>query len=160
MAFHLHRGLEELKPYLRDIFHSSNAYIYSYLERAPVTQLIDQFLAGTELWADAIWTLLTLEIWLQLESQASAKRNTILPALRVARVIARLNVGGPTVQAILMTKALQSRGHDAQLFAGEVPLDEQSAEYLAEVHGVRVQRIGVYLATSHGVAIWALWPRW
>lgn len=41
-----------------------------------------------------------------------------------------------------MTKALKARGHEAQLFAGEVPPDEQSAEYLAEVHGVTVQRIG------------------
>ena len=65
-----------------------------------------------------------------------------MPALKIARIIARLNVGGPAVQAILMTKELQVRGHEARLFAGEVPSDEQSAEYLADEHGVIVHRIG------------------
>lgn len=65
-----------------------------------------------------------------------------MPALKIARVIARLNVGGPAVQAILMTKAFQSRGAEAWLFAGEVPPDEQSAEYLATENGVTVVRIG------------------
>ncbi len=64
-----------------------------------------------------------------------------MPALKIARVIARLNVGGPAVQAILMTKAFQSRGADAWLFAGDVPSDEQSAEYLASEQGVSVVRI-------------------
>jgi glycosyltransferase involved in cell wall biosynthesis len=64
-----------------------------------------------------------------------------LPALKIARVIARLNVGGPAVQAILMTKAFQARGSEAWLMAGEVPPDEQSAEYLANEHGVTVVRI-------------------
>ena len=65
-----------------------------------------------------------------------------MPALRIARIIARLNVGGPAVQAILMTKEFQARGYEARLFAGEVPSDEQSAEYLAREHGVVVHRIG------------------
>ena len=65
-----------------------------------------------------------------------------MSALKIARIIARLNVGGPAVQAILMTKEFQSRGYESQLFAGEVPSDEQSAEYLAHEHGVIVHRIG------------------
>ena len=68
-------------------------------------------------------------------------RNTILPALRIARVIARLNVGGPAVQAILMTKALRDLGHETWLFAGNVPEGEQSAEYLAEERGVAVNKV-------------------
>ncbi len=62
--------------------------------------------------------------------------------LKIARIIARLNVGGPAVQAVLMTKEFQSRGYESQLFAGEVPTDEQTAEYLADEHGVVVRRIG------------------
>ena len=41
-----------------------------------------------------------------------------------------------------MTKEFQARGYEARLFAGEVPSDEQSAEYLAHEHGVIVHRIG------------------
>lgn len=59
----------------------------------------------------------------------------------IARVIARLNVGGPATQAILMTEAFQKKGYRALLLAGEIPPGEGSMEYLAEERGVRPIRI-------------------
>src|ERR1700757_2271463 len=52
----------------------------------------------------------------------------------IARVIARLNIGGPAVQAILMTDAFRRRGYRTLLITGEVPSTEGSMEHLA--HGL------------------------
>jgi glycosyltransferase involved in cell wall biosynthesis len=59
----------------------------------------------------------------------------------IARVIARLNVGGPATQAILMTEAFQKKGHRSLLLTGELPPGEGSMEYLAEERGVQPIRI-------------------
>jgi len=59
----------------------------------------------------------------------------------IARLIARLNVGGPSTQAILMTEAFQKKGYRALLLTGEVPAGEGSMEYLAHERGVRPIKI-------------------
>ncbi len=66
--------LSDLQPFLRDVLSSSNALVYNYLDRSRIAKLIDEFLAGEELWTDAIWTLLTLEIWLRLEARSKATK--------------------------------------------------------------------------------------
>ena len=55
----------------------------------------------------------------------------------IARIIARLNVGGPSIQAILMTDAFRRRGYRALLLTGEVAEGESSMEYLAEANNVK-----------------------
>lgn len=62
-------------------------------------------------------------------------------SLIIARLIARLNVGGPATQAILMTEAFRKKGYRALLLAGEVPSGEGSMEYLAHERGVRLIKI-------------------
>lgn len=61
--------------------------------------------------------------------------------ITIARIIARLNVGGPALQAVLMTDTLRRRGYETVLLAGEVPEGEASLEYLAEAHGVTPVKI-------------------
>ena len=61
--------------------------------------------------------------------------------IRVARVIGRLNVGGPAVQAIHLTKLLSGAGFDTRLFRGSESPDEGSMDYLAAELGVRPVRI-------------------
>ncbi|HXR98102.1 MAG TPA: glycosyltransferase [Terriglobales bacterium] len=61
--------------------------------------------------------------------------------MRIARVIARLNVGGPAIQAVLLTHALQYQGHATVLACGNLPIGEGSAEYLAAEAGVPIYRI-------------------
>jgi glycosyltransferase involved in cell wall biosynthesis len=56
---------------------------------------------------------------------------------RVLRVIARLNVGGPAIQAISMTRLLESRGYRTTLVRGTEDPDEGSMDHLAEQLGVR-----------------------
>ncbi len=60
----------------------------------------------------------------------------------IARVIARLNIGGPAIQAILMTEEFRRRGYRALLLTGEVPPGEGSMEYLARDRGVIPTKIG------------------
>jgi glycosyltransferase involved in cell wall biosynthesis len=60
----------------------------------------------------------------------------------IARVIARLNIGGPAIQAILMTDEFRRRGYQALLLTGEVPLGEGSMEYLAQQRGIVPVKIG------------------
>ena len=60
----------------------------------------------------------------------------------IARVIARLNIGGPAIQAILMTDAFRQKGYRTLLLTGEVPATEGSMEYLALQKDVVPMKIG------------------
>ena len=66
--------LSDLRPYLLDVFQNSSALVFEYVDRNRVNELIDDFLKGQQLWTDAIWSLLTLEIWLRGESDARARK--------------------------------------------------------------------------------------
>jgi glycosyltransferase involved in cell wall biosynthesis len=61
--------------------------------------------------------------------------------MKIARVIARLNVGGPAMQAILMTESFQQKGYRVLLMAGEVSPGEGSMESLASKRGLSVIKI-------------------
>ena len=56
---------------------------------------------------------------------------------RVVRVIARLNVGGPSIQAIALSRHLQDRGYETRLVRGRESPREGSMDPLAEALGVR-----------------------
>ena len=65
--------------------------------------------------------------------------------ITIVRVIARLNVGGPAIQAILLTEAFHRRGYRTLLLAGEVSAGEESMEYLArerQVHAIPIAKLG------------------
>lgn len=59
------------------------------------------------------------------------------PGLRVIRIIARLNVGGPAIQAITLTKELDARGYQTTLVRGTEEPDEGSMDHLADELGVQ-----------------------
>lgn len=56
--------------------------------------------------------------------------------MSIVRIIARLNVGGPAIQTILMTDAFRARGYEAVLVTGKVAPEEADMDYLAEAHNV------------------------
>jgi glycosyltransferase involved in cell wall biosynthesis len=58
------------------------------------------------------------------------------PPLRIVRVIARLNIGGPAIQAITLAKRLSPRGYSTRLVRGREGADEGSMDYLAQELGV------------------------
>lgn len=68
----------------------------------------------------------------------------------IAHVIARLNVGGPAIQAILTTDAFRARGYNTLLVAGRVALGETNMDYFARAHKVDVVPIG---ALSRSIAL-------
>jgi glycosyltransferase involved in cell wall biosynthesis len=61
--------------------------------------------------------------------------------MKIARFIARLNVGGPAIHVTLVTDELRKRGYEGILAAGNVPPGEGDMEYYAAEHQVEVTRI-------------------
>lgn len=61
--------------------------------------------------------------------------------IRVLRVIARLNVGGPALHVTYLTRGLTERGYETTLVAGDVGRGEESMAFVAEQAGVDVLRL-------------------
>jgi glycosyltransferase involved in cell wall biosynthesis len=61
--------------------------------------------------------------------------------VRVLRVIGRLNVGGPAIQAITLTARLEPRGYATLLVRGVEGDREGSMDHLADALGVRPRRV-------------------
>ena len=57
--------------------------------------------------------------------------------IRVLRVIARLNVGGPALHVSYLTRELDKIGYETTLVAGSIGGAEGSMEYIAEELGIR-----------------------
>lgn len=63
-------------------------------------------------------------------------------AVRVVRIIARLNIGGPAIQAITLTRRLRGRGYVTRLVRGRESPDEGSMDDLARELGVNPTLVG------------------
>jgi glycosyltransferase involved in cell wall biosynthesis len=61
--------------------------------------------------------------------------------IRVARIISRLNIGGPAIQAITMTRLLEPLGYETLLVRGSEAHHEGSMDRLADELGVVPVRI-------------------
>jgi glycosyltransferase involved in cell wall biosynthesis len=61
---------------------------------------------------------------------------TDVQQIRLVRIIARLNIGGPAIQAITLTSALESRGYRTRLVRGREGPTEGNMDYLADQLGV------------------------
>jgi glycosyltransferase involved in cell wall biosynthesis len=61
--------------------------------------------------------------------------------IRVVRIIARLNVGGPAIQAITLTKRLEPLGYRTTLIRGREDSDEGNMDYLADALSVRPEMV-------------------
>lgn len=59
------------------------------------------------------------------------------PQMKILRIIARLNVGGPARHVVWLTDELAKYGDDTLLIAGSVPDGEEDMSYFADQHGVR-----------------------
>ena len=73
-------------------------------------------------------------------------RHAPVPAtIRVVRVIARLNIGGPAIQAITLTERLEPLGYETLLIRGSEATHEGSMDHLADelcVRPLRIPRMG------------------
>src|SRR4029079_17605866 len=61
--------------------------------------------------------------------------------VRILRVIARLNMGGPALHVAYLTEGLRKRGYDTTLVAGSLARGEDSMALCADARGVEVVRI-------------------
>src|SRR3954464_3701522 len=64
--------------------------------------------------------------------------------VRLLRIIARLNVGGPSIQAITLTRRLEARGYRTRLVRGREGAREGSMDYLASELGVVPTRVPMH----------------
>lgn len=58
------------------------------------------------------------------------------PRMKILRIIARLNVGGPARHVVWLTDELSRNGNQTMLIAGSVPDGEEDMEYFAAANGV------------------------
>jgi glycosyltransferase involved in cell wall biosynthesis len=63
------------------------------------------------------------------------------PRVKILRVIARLNMGGPALHVAYLTAGLRERGYDTTLVAGSLARGEDSMAFVAEGRDVEVVRI-------------------
>ncbi len=63
-------------------------------------------------------------------------------AIKILRVIARLNVGGPTLHVAYLTKGLAPLGYETTLVVGRVGPNEGSMDYVASEVGVQPLYVG------------------
>lgn len=61
--------------------------------------------------------------------------------MKILRVIARLNVGGPARHVVLLDRGLRGRGHDTRLVHGSLAPGEASLEHLAVESGLPTTKI-------------------
>src|SRR5207249_2197459 len=61
--------------------------------------------------------------------------------IKILRVIARLNVGGPALHVSYLTAGLASRGYETTLVAGSLARGEESMGFVADELGVRILAI-------------------
>ena len=61
--------------------------------------------------------------------------------IRILRVIARLNMGGPALHVAYLSEGLAERGYETTLVAGSLARGEGSMAYVAEERGVQVVKL-------------------
>ncbi|HEY4412728.1 MAG TPA: glycosyltransferase, partial [Gaiellaceae bacterium] len=61
--------------------------------------------------------------------------------VKVLRVIARLNVGGPALHVAYLTAGLAERGYDTTLVAGTIASGEESMAFVADAHNVHIETL-------------------
>ncbi len=81
--------------------------------------------------------------------------------MKIVRIIARLNVGGPAIHAVLLTHEFRKRGYEALLVTGPVPETEGNMEYYASkwnVPFIQIQELIRPLAPMKDcVAFWKIY---
>lgn len=80
--------------------------------------------------------------------------------MKVLRIIARLNVGGPAQHVVWLTAGMRSLGHQCELIAGTVPTGEDDMSRFATAHGVEpivIPEMSREISIRDAVAVWKLY---
>src|SRR5215217_5379903 len=95
-------------------------------------------------------------------SAISQSRNSLMSDVRpikVIRIIARLNVGGPAKHVVWLTSGLDEADFDTLLVAGSVPEGEEDMSYFAEHAGVTplyIPEMSREISAKDVVMVWKL----
>jgi len=79
--------------------------------------------------------------------------------MKVLRIIARLNVGGPTRHVVWLTSGLKPDGYDTLLVAGVVPPGEDNMSYVAAQAGVTpffIPQMSREISPRDAITVWKL----
>ncbi len=82
--------------------------------------------------------------------------------IKIVRIIARLNVGGPARHVVWLTKELQNDEFQTALLAGTVPAGEEDMSYFAvenEVAPVFIEEMSRELSLKDIVSLWKIYRR-
>ncbi|HEV8587434.1 MAG TPA: glycosyltransferase [Pyrinomonadaceae bacterium] len=80
--------------------------------------------------------------------------------MKILRVIARLNVGGPARHVLWLTKGLKTFGHETLLVTGVVPPGEDDMNYFAEASGitpVTIPQMSREISPKDLLAVWKIY---
>src|SRR5437588_3703634 len=79
--------------------------------------------------------------------------------MKILRIIARLNVGGPARHVVWLTEGLKPAGHETVLVCGMVPPGEDDMSDVAEAAGIRpviVREMSRELSLKDAITAWKL----
>lgn len=82
--------------------------------------------------------------------------------MKIVRIIARLNVGGPARHVVWLTQALNNAEFESVLIAGSVPPGEENMEYFAADNGVTpvyIKEMSRELSPKDIVSLWKVFRR-
>jgi glycosyltransferase involved in cell wall biosynthesis len=82
--------------------------------------------------------------------------------MKIVRIIARLNVGGPARHVVWLTKELQSEEFESVLLTGTVPEGEEDMNYFAFQNGVEpvyIPEMSRELSAKDIVSLWKVYRR-
>jgi glycosyltransferase involved in cell wall biosynthesis len=80
--------------------------------------------------------------------------------MKIVRIIARLNVGGPARHVVWLTAGLRNEEYESMLVAGTVPPGEDDMGYFAEqkgVHPVVIPEMSREISPKDALTIWKLY---
>ncbi|HEY0376081.1 MAG TPA: glycosyltransferase [Pyrinomonadaceae bacterium] len=80
--------------------------------------------------------------------------------MKLVRIIARLNVGGPARHVVWLTAGLREAGFETVLVAGVVPAGEDDMGYFAAAHGVEprvIPQMSREISPQDAVTVWKLY---
>ncbi len=93
-----------------------------------------------------------------LRAQAG-KTPALLDTMKILRIIARLNVGGPARHVVWLTEGLQPFGYETLLVAGVVPPGEDDMSYVAAASGIQLltlPQMSREISVKDALTIWKL----
>lgn len=99
------------------------------------------------------------EIEVRRGKLAEQIKSSVKKPLKIVRIIARLNVGGPARHVVWLTEALQTDEFQTALFAGTVPEGEEDMSYFAvenRVAPVYIEAMSRELSPKDLVSLWKI----